>query len=268
MRLSCQAAGGSIEDAMDAAAAVELLHTFTLVHDDIMDHDDSRRGNPSVHIKWEEATAILAGDGLVALSFQTLLRNRHPRCNEVFRKFTDGLLILCEGQAYDKIFETKDKVSLDEYNHMIACKTARLIQVSCECGAILGNGSGKEVAALGRFAHELGMAFQIQDDLLDILSDDSVSGKPQGSDLIQKKKTFPVIHFYEHASPEMRASFQQYWNMSRLGKGDILAVKELFEISGSIAGAERIGELHISNAVQSLDALKPSQAVRDLSTFA
>jgi geranylgeranyl diphosphate synthase type II len=164
-----EAVGGSVESCLQASLAVELLHTFTLVHDDIMDHDDLRRGRETVHKKWDESTAILAGDGLVTMAYKTLLKTKHDRLQDVLNLFTDGLLVLCEGQALDKEYETVSKISLEDYNRMIYKKTAKLIEVSCEMGVVLGNGSSAERDILRQFGINLGLAFQIQDDLLDII---------------------------------------------------------------------------------------------------
>jgi len=183
--LACQSVGGDISDSLHAAVAVELLHTFTLVHDDIMDHDDLRRGKQTVHKKWDEPTAILAGDGLVTLAYHKLLQTKHPEIQKILQIFTEGLLILCEGQAMDKDFESQETVALSKYIDMIDKKTARLISVSCEIGAILGNAGPTHQEILRKFGASLGRAFQIQDDLLDILYEESVTGKPLGSDVIE-----------------------------------------------------------------------------------
>jgi geranylgeranyl pyrophosphate synthase len=264
--LSCQAAGGSAEAAFNAALAVELLHTFTLVHDDIMDRDDLRRGLPTVHKKWDESTAILAGDGLVTLAFKTLMADEHPDLLRVLRRFAGGLLILCEGQALDKAFEVRSDVTMDDYLDMIRRKTATLLEMACEAGAVLGNGRPKAVNALAGFGHALGMAFQIQDDLLDILSDEAVSGKPTGSDITAKKKTCLSIHFREHASVKDKEAFDGFWGRPLTGQ-DIVRVRELFGRSGSIGFAEeavsrwigeclrRLGELDSSEAQNRLEAI-------------
>ena len=124
--LSCQAVGGTKESCMDAAAAVEILHNFTLVHDDIMDHDDLRRSRETVHKKWDEATAILAGDGLVAMAYHYLLKSNTNHIKEITEIFTNGIIDLCEGQALDKEFERRIDIDLDQYHVMIEKKTARL----------------------------------------------------------------------------------------------------------------------------------------------
>jgi geranylgeranyl pyrophosphate synthase len=257
--LSCQSAGGTIDDGFKAALAVELLHTFTLVHDDIMDRDDLRRGLPTVHKKWDESTAILAGDGLVTLAFKTLMADGHPELLRVMRRFAGGLLILCEGQALDKAFEVRSDVKMDEYLDMIRKKTATLLEMACEAGAVLGNGGQEAVNALAGFGHALGMAFQIQDDLLDILSDEAVSGKPTGSDITAKKKTCLSIHFRENAAVKDAETFDGFWGRPLSGP-DIIRVRELFERSGSIGFAEEAVSRWISECLKHLGKLSPSES--------
>lgn len=265
---SCQAVGGKVKDCLDAALAVELLHTFTLVHDDIMDNDDIRRGKPTVHKKWDESTAILAGDGLVTMAYQTLLKTNHPELIDVLQRFTHGLLILCEGQALDKEFETREKVTIEAYEEMIEKKTAKLIEVACEIGATLGNGIKQEREALRHFANSLGKAFQIQDDLLDILSEEMVSGKPLGSDLIKKKKTYLTIHFLNHASTEEKKHFQKFWEKETIKRVDIFQIKEIFEKAGTFSAAQQAVDRLISSALKNLDAIKPGDAKEDLKALA
>ena len=191
--LSAMSLNGRKEDAYNAAAAVELLHNFTLVHDDIMDKDDTRRGKPTVHKKWNISTAILAGDGLMGFAFQKLLQSQKGPIRKMAKRFTDAMIIICEGQGLDKEFEKKESVSLDEYLNMIYRKTASLIELSCELGGYVGGGNAEQVKLLARFGHSLGMAFQIQDDLLDIIAEEEMLGKNVGSDLLMHKQTILTI---------------------------------------------------------------------------
>ncbi|MBU0518862.1 polyprenyl synthetase family protein [bacterium] len=197
MLLSAQAAGGVNEDALDAAVAIELLHNFTLVHDDIMDHDHLRRGHATVHVKWDESVAILAGDGLIGLAYRLLMKvpNQHLTC--VCRIFTEGVIEVCEGQALDKEFEERVDVSLSDYFSMIAKKTGRLITMATEIGAILGGGTEEEVKTLREYGSIIGTAFQIQDDLLDIMASEEVIGKTFGSDVMAGKKTYMMVKALE-----------------------------------------------------------------------
>ena len=266
--LSSRSVGGRVEEAIHAACAVELLHTFTLVHDDIMDHDEMRRGRPAVHKQWDEATAILAGDGLVTMAYRALLMETHPRMMEVVQIFTDGLLELCEGQALDKVFETKRSVSIDEYMVMISKKTAKLMEVACEIGGLLGGGSDADRRILGRFAFSLGLGFQIQDDLLDLVSDTALSGKPMGSDLVEKKMTYLTIRFREIASADQRRRFNTIWRKTVLTDEDVLIIRDLFEAAGVFTAARRAVHRLIEESLSELYKLDTSDAKADLEQIA
>lgn len=266
--LSCKAVNGKTRDALNAAAAVEILHTFTLVHDDIMDHDDLRRGLPAVHIRWDEPTAILAGDGLVTLAYRTLLKTRHPDLVEILNIFTDGLLELCEGQALDKAFESRKQIPLTDYLVMIEKKTSKLIEVSCEIGAVLGNARAQQRTALKRFAKKLGTAFQIQDDLLDVDADSSILGKPAFSDIMERKKTFLTIHFDENASPVQKKQFERLFGKMDLSEKDTADIRRLFEQTGTLSATRRLIHRLINESVTALKCLPDSQAKRMLADFA
>ncbi len=200
--MACEAVGGSIEHAYHASLAIEILHNFTLVHDDIMDNDELRRGQLTVHKKWNNNIAILAGDGLIALAYRFLLETESDRIKKVIQIFSEAIINVCEGQSIDKDFELESNVSMDAYIDMITRKTAVLISISAELGGLLGNGTNREVELLKKFGYELGIAFQIQDDLLDIISDEVTIGKDLGSDITEGKKTYPLIVFSECASLE------------------------------------------------------------------
>ncbi len=266
--LACQSVGGRIEDCIHAALAIEILHTFTLVHDDIMDHDDMRRGKPTVHEKWDESTAILAGDGLVTEAYQMLLKTEHTSLKRVLQKFSDGLLVLCIGQALDNLFETQDSISLATYEDMINKKTTKLIEVACEIGAILGNGSEEEQLVLKGFAHYLGKAFQIQDDLMDIFSEEKILGKKLGSDLIEKKKTYPTLYFLNHGSSSSKKRFQKLWQKEEFGDEEVLEVRKLFNQEGIFESTRDVIRKLIIQAVESLNKLKSSEPREDLKRLA
>lgn len=183
------AVGGKIENLLPPAAAVELLHNFSLVHDDIMDDDDTRRGNQTVHVKWDIGTAILTGDGLLGLAYRKLLSTPNITNLEITRLFTDAMLEICEGQALDKTFEEKQSITEDDYLEMIRKKTATLMQLACQIGAIVGEGNREEIKFLTDFGRHIGMGFQIQDDLLDLFADEEMLGKRIGSDVLMNKKT-------------------------------------------------------------------------------
>lgn len=204
--LSCQAVGGDIEKSFKAAGAIELTHTFSLIHDDIMDNDETRRGKPAVHKVWGEPLAILAGDSLFAKSFELLAKSADDNISyqsilDALQVLVDACIKICEGQALDMAFEDTYNVTQDEYMNMIYKKTGALISAATTIGAIMGGASSHEIEALRTYGKQLGVAFQIQDDYIDLTGDESI-GKPVGSDLVEGKKTLMVVYALEKASIE------------------------------------------------------------------
>lgn len=264
--LSCKTLGGNIDACWNAAVAVELLHNFTLVHDDIMDRDDTRRGRPTVHRKWDSDIALLAGDGLVALSFNTLSKTHSPRIGQIVEIFTDGLIELCEGQALDIDFETRD-VTLEEYLSMIGKKTACLLEMSASIGAILGDGDKNQVKMLGDFASSMGHAFQIQDDLLDITSDEVKIGKTFGSDVKHKKQTYLLIHALTHADQEMSNRLRILLDAGDISHVELMEVRDIFERTGSIEAARTAVEAYVSSAQNVLNNLHTTHGKEFLQDF-
>lgn len=259
--LACKAVGGNEDDCLEAAVAVEILHNFTLVHDDIMDNDDLRRSRETVHKKWDEATAILAGDGLVALAYHYLLKTKTVEITEIANIFTTGIIDLCEGQALDKEFERRFDIDLDQYLLMIEKKTARLLMISSEIGAIIGGANNKQRKILREFSRQLGNAFQIQDDLLDM---ETTSGKTFGSDIKQKKRTILYVHALNHADQAIKAQLLNIMNQPEIANGDVLRARELFDASGTLNFARREVDSRINHAKQALNQLVPSESRDDL----
>ncbi len=264
--LACEAVGGDYRKALNAAVAVELLHTFTLIHDDVMDHDDTRRGRPTVHKKWDTSVAILSGDGLVALSYEFLLKTDHPRAARLGELFSKALLEVCEGQALDKEFESREEVSLDEYFSMIGKKTATLIALCGELGGMIGNGTPEAITALRNFGYHLGLAFQIQDDLLDILADEKQLGKTWGSDIMRKKKTLLLIHALQFSSEEDRRLIKKILQKPAVGREDVLRIKEIFQRSGTVDATNRLLQEHFEIARRELKKL-PAARRNDLLNY-
>lgn len=184
--------GANRDDLLNAGLAVELLHNFTLVHDDIMDQDNLRHGQATVHKKWDESTAILAGDGIYAIA-QILITKVKTNPLKAINAFNKATLYVCEGQAYDKEFEHNHGIVLDQYMTMIKKKTGWLIGFCAELGGILGDQPDSVINELQSYGLNLGIAFQIQDDLLEIFSDSKSMGKSLGSDLIAGKQTILTV---------------------------------------------------------------------------
>ncbi len=201
--LSCEAFSGSHKAALDAAAAVEVFHNFTLLHDDIMDHSPMRRGKPSVAARWGENVAILSGDAMLITAYRLLCGTPAPMLSRVMEVFNTMAVGVCEGQQYDMDFETRQKVSVVEYMRMIELKTSVLLAGSAMIGALIGGASESDARKLYKYAIELGLAFQLQDDLLDSYGDERL-GKPIGGDILEGKKTFLMITAMSHASEEER----------------------------------------------------------------
>ena len=184
--LSC---GGKIEDTLETAVSIELLHNFTLIHDDIMDNDDLRHGNMTIHKKWNDSIAILSGDAMLAIAL-IKLNDLEKNQIEVIKKFNKGLIEVCEGQALDLSFQDMENISEEEYLKMIDKKTAYMIGLSSELGAILANANNNIQHRLRAYGLLIGRAFQIQDDLLEIISNKNEMGKTLKSDFLLNKKTY------------------------------------------------------------------------------
>ena len=183
---------GNIENALPAALSIEMFHDFTLVHDDIMDDDKVRRGLKTVHEKWDLGTGVLTGDLILSVSLNNLIENYQNNSN-VVKIFTKGLLAVCEGQALDKEFESKQKISITEYMKMIDLKTGYLLGMCTEIGAVTAEVNNYDARKLREYGILLGRGFQIQDDYLEIFSDSKKMGKSLQSDIMLNKKTFLMI---------------------------------------------------------------------------
>ncbi len=192
-----------IERAIVPAMAVEIFHNFTLLHDDIMDNAAVRRGRPSVPAKWGDNIAILSGDAMLILAYTYLQRTRSERLSQIFEQFNKMATEVCEGQQFDMDFETQQKVSVVDYMRMIELKTAALLAGSAEIGATLAGASERDCRSLYDFAREIGLAFQLQDDLLDSYGDKQL-GKKIGGDILEGKKTILMIEAFSRANDKQR----------------------------------------------------------------
>lgn len=192
--LACEATGGDPYEAVDAAVSVEIMHNFTLVHDDIMDNSPVRRGKTTIHLKWDLPTAILSGDAMVGLALQVLSSySNYANFGKFIEQFTYGYIEVCEGQALDMMYNHKVDVCTDDYFKMITKKTAAVIQTSLALGGLCAGAVDEDIETLKNFGLNLGIAFQLQDDLLDLISSDTKLGKRIGNDILEKKKTLMVI---------------------------------------------------------------------------
>lgn len=244
--LTCEAVGGDYHRALPAAAAIELLHNFSLIHDDIEDNSTERHGRKTVWSLWGVAQAINVGDGMFALAHAAMyqLQDENIPPNQVLaavRMLEQACLELCEGQHRDISFESRLDVTLAEYLEMVSGKTGALMGAAAGIGALLGGGSPETVAALQRFGHHLGIAFQIYDDYLGIWGEPAATGKPTGDDIRDRKKSFPVLHALETATAEDRARLRSLYREQHLSEADIDTVVDILERS-------RAGEATLAEA--------------------
>ncbi len=265
--LSCEAVGGDPEQALDGALAIEVIHNFTLVHDDIMDHDELRRGRPTVHHRWDENVAILAGDALLVLGYALLARVDSRHLPAILRTFSSAILDICEGQALDKEFETRVEVSLAQYYEMIEKKTGRLFELACQAGAMLGGGEEQTSAALACYGAQVGRAFQLQDDLLDLLGEEKTIGKDVASDLEEGKKSFLIAHARHTASPTQLMTLAALTERRPIEKERLTAIIALFEEIGTLAAARAEISRCLEKARSNLKVLPQNPAARDLEAF-
>lgn len=252
---ACEAMGGNPEDALDAAVAVELLHTFTLVHDDIMDADTWRRGRETVHKKWNSSSAILSGDALLVLAYQSLMRTKTDDIRTLSELFNDGALGVCEGQALDIELENKEDVSNSEYLNMIEKKTGMMISMAAAIGALIGGANSSDLKNFKSFGLALGKAFQLQDDYLEITSSKSVMGKSLGSDLTKGKKTFLLINAMKMADEEQQNELTTILDKTSITTVDVSHVRDIFEECGVLDLTRNIIKENISASRKSLNFL-------------
>jgi geranylgeranyl diphosphate synthase type II len=235
-----------------ASVALEILHLFTLVHDDIMDNADSRRGRATIHKKWDSNTAILSGDLLVGLAYDSLLKANFKNQTAAVKEFNKALIEVCEGQAYDKAFESREAVTLPEYNMMIQKKTGQLMESSLLIGAILAGASANELKALSKYGRLIGRAFQIKDDLLDLEADEKELGKNKFGDIKESKKTFFYVSAYSVFNKKDIAELKTIYRNRNKKESDINRVMDLFNSYGLIEKAQDEISLLISKAKKAL----------------
>lgn len=267
---SCELVGGDEDAAVPFAAALELLHNFTLIHDDIMDKDDLRRGVPTVHTRWGLPIAIASGDFLFAKVYEAI--TRHPdtgtlpcdRVKSCVERVTDAAIALCEGQVLDITLPNLSAVSEEDYYLMVEGKTASLYKTCAEVGAIVGGGDPEEVERLGGYAGNAGIAFQLVDDYLGVTADEKTLGKPVGSDLREGKKTLIIIHALSHASPQERWEIERVLGAKDASPNYIKAAIELIRRLGSLRYALESARSYEREAKRMLEPFPSSDAKRDL----
>jgi geranylgeranyl diphosphate synthase type II len=264
--MASAAVGGNPFDALFVGIAVEILHNFTLVHDDIMDAAPTRRNMQTVHVKWNESAAILSGDGMIAVAYQVMMRSPNlSRLRELVEAMNIGILEVCEGQAFDLEFQDRSYVALDEYFCMIEKKTAKMLELAVRCGGITGGASQEQLEALSKYALAVGIAFQVQDDLLDISAKDAAKlGKTIGGDIMEGKKTYLIARALEKRptfNAADKALLDEFIEQRGLKENRVAEMQSLFERNGIFASAKNEVERLTDEAHKALSAL-PNNAGR------
>lgn len=251
MLMSAHAFGGddAVRKALRPAVGIETFHNFTLLHDDVMDHSDLRRGRPTVHAKWDENTAILSGDTMLTLATQLIAEVDDHRLRPVLERFNRMALEVYEGQRFDMDFESRSDVGTDEYVEMIRLKTGALLGCSAAVGAMIGGASDADVKAMDEFGNMLGIAFQIQDDWLDTFGDSDTFGKPIGGDIRNDKKTFLLVTALAAGGNDAEA-LRSALKLS--GDIKVKTVTRIFEKMGISEKARKAVALYSSKAVSAL----------------
>ena len=210
--MGCDMFGGNINEALQPALGIELFHNFTLLHDDIMDKAPLRRGKETVYNKWNTNTAILAGDTMMAIAYDFIMKAPEVVRTKIFSIFNKTAIEVCEGQQYDMNYESQNDVTIDKYLEMIRLKTAVLLAGSLKIGAVIGGANENDTQKLYSFGENIGIAFQLKDDLLDVFSNEDKFGKKSGGDIITNKKTFLYLKAFELAEGKTYDSLWFYFN--------------------------------------------------------
>jgi len=220
-------------DIMMQALGLETYHNYTLLHDDLMDNADIRRGHETVHKRWDANTAILSGDSMLVLAYQRMLQCDATYMPQIMELFTETALEIGEGQQYDMDFETRTDVTEDEYIEMIRLKTSVLLACALKIGAILGDATPQDADLLYRFGEQIGLAFQLQDDLLDVYGDAKVFGKAIGGDILSNKKTYMLINAMNRASDSQRKELMKWIEATDFNRAEkIAAVTRIYDEIG------------------------------------
>lgn len=267
----CGLCGGTMEKALPAALAIELLHNFTLLHDDIMDRAETRRGQESVHVKWDDSTAILSGDAMYAWAFRQLQsfahdpefsRDRYARIMDIFM---ESVVRVCEGQAFDLEFERREEVDLPEYLEMIRGKTAALISAALQMGGVVAGAGSGDVEVLAELGEEIGLAFQIQDDLLDSVADPEKFGKRQGGDIAESKKTYLSILSLQRSTGDQKHRLDRVFGREAVSSGEIDMVIDLYHELDVIADTRAEVQRRYTRALEILEHFEASEYREDIS---
>jgi len=252
--------GGKPEDAMQAALGIEVFHNFTLLHDDIMDKAPLRRSQQTVHTKWNNDIAILSGDAMFVKSCQLMMHVDEKISRAVMEHFLASALLVCEGQQWDMTFQSAQNVSISQYLQMIELKTAALLACALKTGAIIGKTSDENANLIHEFGKNLGIAFQLHDDLLDVYADEEKFGKQSGGDIIVNKKTFLLLKAIELSSADQKKELDHWLTTKSFDeKEKISAVKNIFHALSVKEKTEEEMENYYHKATGALHSIKADE---------
>ena len=268
--MACNIYNNSIENAIKPALGLEVFHNFTLLHDDLMDQADLRRGHETVHKKWDSNTAILSGDSMLVLAYERMAQCDSRHLADVLRLFTTTALEIGEGQQYDMEFETRDDVREEEYIEMIRLKTSVLLACALKIGAILAEAPAEDADNLYKFGEQIGLAFQLQDDYLDVYGDSKVFGKKIGGDITSNKNTFMLINAFSHANEAQRQELEKWVNAKSFDREEkIAAVTRLYNEIGIDKMAQAKIAYYFEQSKKYLDAVQvPAERKEELQKYA
>ena len=269
--MSCNLFRDKIDEAVIPATGLEIFHNFTLVHDDIMDQASIRRGVQTVHVKWNLNQAVLSGDVMAFIANDCFLQSPPAAMSKVFRAYNKAAVDVCTGQQLDMDFEKASQVSHEEYLRMIELKTAALIAASAKIGALIGEATAKDSEHLYEFGRNLGLAFQLQDDLLDVYGDTSVFGKKPGGDIVANKKTFLLVKSLEIATGNQLKLLQEQLKLINPDpENKILTVMEIFDSLNIRSITENLAGEFITTSLEHLDRVgvnnERKEGIRTLAT--
>jgi len=264
----CRLVGGNEQDALPFAKAIEVFHNFTLLHDDVMDRADVRRGQPTVHVKWNDNTAIPSGYKMLIEAYHLLEGVPEQYLPQLLKLFTKTATEICEGQQYDVDFEQRDDVQISDYIEMIRLKTSVLLAAALQGGAIIGGANEAQQQALYSYGIHLGLAFQIQDDLLDCFGDPKTFGKAIGGDISCNKKTFVLLSALHRANPRQYSELSRWLKQTEPSQEKIEAVKQLYIDTQAREAAGQAIQQHTQEALDCLKALPQNDESRRLEQMA
>ncbi|MGM9863645.1 MAG: polyprenyl synthetase family protein [Lepagella sp.] len=260
--MAAEALGADSASALNAALGIEVFHNFTLLHDDVMDRSDLRRGRPTVHARWDQNTAILSGDAMLTLATQLVAQVPDTALRPVLQAFNQGAMDVYEGQALDMDFERRDTVTIPEYIRMITLKTGALLATALKVGAIIGGADTERLEALYDFGIDLGIAFQIHDDYLDMYGNEERLGKPVGGDVQNNKQTYLLLTAFAHGGKEASA-LRQAMHMER-GERKLAIFRRIYDDLGIADQCRQATVRYCNSAISALHraCLDPDQEAR------